>query len=398
MTPEATPLYEVRNIDKFYGNVVALENVSLAIYPGEVLGLVGDNGAGKSTLVKVLSGAHQPDAGEIYLEGEQKHWKAPHDVLEAGIETLYQDSGLAPNLSVSSNVFLGRELVKKGLLGKLGFLAQKEMDTTAHADLERVGIGVASSDRAVAQLSGGQRQAVAIGRAVAWARKVIILDEPTNHLGARQANEVLDVIKAAKAKNLGVIFISHTLPHVLQVTDRIVVLRLGRIVRDAPTSEFNAETLLGTITGLITQAAMRSAWPTSCGCLQPGFATSPATSSSPRVASVTIRHSSSSTRNTPTQTPFVRTSAQTMGQHLTRHWQNSSRAMPQRSPGSPRSRRRYNQPCRATGSTPTFTIPGCVMPSSASSTSVGESFARTARPPGSTTTEFPIRVTPLRPG
>ncbi|HEY4268324.1 MAG TPA: ATP-binding cassette domain-containing protein [Galbitalea sp.] len=254
MTPQATPLYQVRNIDKFYGNVIALENVSLAIYPGEVLGLVGDNGAGKSTLVKVLSGAHQPDSGEIYLEGEQKHWKAPHDVLEAGIETLYQDSGLAPNLSVSSNVFLGRELVKKGVLGKLGFLAQKEMDTTAHADLERVGIGVASSDRAVAQLSGGQRQAVAIGRAVAWARKVIILDEPTNHLGARQANEVLDVIKAAKAKNLGVIFISHTLPHVLQVTDRIVVLRLGRIVRDAPTSEFNAETLLGTITGLITQA------------------------------------------------------------------------------------------------------------------------------------------------
>jgi simple sugar transport system ATP-binding protein len=254
MSPSGTPLYEVKNIYKNYGSVVALENVSLAIYPGEVLGLVGDNGAGKSTLVKVLSGAHQPDAGEILLEGVERHWKAPHDVLEAGIETLYQDSGLAPNLTVSSNVFLGREITVKGPLGKLGFLAQKKMDTTAHEDLDRVGIGVATTDRTVAELSGGQRQAVAIGRAVAWARKVIILDEPTNHLGARQANEVLDVIKAAKAKQLGVVFISHTLPHVLQATDRIVVMRLGKIVRDAPTSEFDAESLLGTITGLITKS------------------------------------------------------------------------------------------------------------------------------------------------
>ena len=252
MTMTGTPLYEVKNIYKNYGSVVALENVSLAIHPGEVIGLVGDNGAGKSTLVKVLSGAHQPDSGEILLDGVEHHWHAPHDVLEAGIETLYQDSGLAPNLSVSSNVFLGRELTRGGLLGKLGFLAQKKMDKTAHEDLERVGIGVASTDRTVAELSGGQRQAVAIGRAVAWARKVIILDEPTNHLGARQAAEVLEVIGAARAKGLGVIFISHTLPHVLQVTDRIVVLRLGRIVRDSPTSEFNTESLLGTITGLIT--------------------------------------------------------------------------------------------------------------------------------------------------
>ena len=253
MTDQDAPLYEVRNISKNYGSVVALENVSLQIRAGEVLGLVGDNGAGKSTLVKVLSGAHQPDTGEILLDGVERHWRSPHDVLEAGIETLYQDSGLAPNLTVSSNVFLGRELRSPGLLGKLGFLAQKRMDMIAHEDLERVGIGVTSTDRTVAELSGGQRQAVAIGRAVSWARKVIILDEPTNHLGARQANEVLDVVKAAKAKNLGVVFISHTLPHVLQVTDRIVVLRLGRVVREAPTSDFDAESLLGTITGLLTK-------------------------------------------------------------------------------------------------------------------------------------------------
>ncbi len=245
------PLYEVRDVSKHYGAVAALDGASLAVHAGEVIGLVGDNGAGKSTLVKVLSGAHQPTSGTMLLDGQEVSWKSPHDAIQAGIETLYQDSGLAPHLSVSANVFLGREEVRPGLLGKLGFLSQKAMDVKAHADLERVGIAVPSSNRSVAQLSGGQRQAVAIGRAVAWARKVIILDEPTNHLGARQAGEVLEVIKAAKRDGLGVIFISHTLPHVLQVTDRIVVLRLGRIVRDAPTSEFDADSLLGTITGLI---------------------------------------------------------------------------------------------------------------------------------------------------
>ena len=254
MTNSNAPLYEVRGVSKNYGAVVALDDASMAVHAGEVIGLVGDNGAGKSTLVKVLSGAHQPSSGSILLDGVERHWKSPHDALAAGIETLYQDSGLAPHLSVSAHVFLGREKTVSGVLGKMGFLAQKTMDVEAHADLERVGIAVPSSSRSVAQLSGGQRQAVAIGRAVSWASKVIILDEPTNHLGARQAGEVLQVIKAAKERGLGVIFISHTLPHVLQVTDRIVVLRLGRVVKDAPTSEFDADSLLGTITGLIETA------------------------------------------------------------------------------------------------------------------------------------------------
>ena len=139
------------------------------------------------------------------------------------------------------------------MLGKLGFLARKEMEHDAHRDLEAVGIAVPASNRSVSQLSGGQRQAVAIGRAVSWARKVIILDEPTNHLGARQASEVLQIIKNAKAKGLGVIFISHTLPHVLEVTDRIVVLRLGKIVKDAPTELFDGDTLVSMITGTITE-------------------------------------------------------------------------------------------------------------------------------------------------
>jgi simple sugar transport system ATP-binding protein len=244
-------IYEIKNASKRYGSVIALDGASLKIHAGEVVGLVGDNGAGKSTLVKVLSGAHQPDGGQMFLEGKEVSWESPRQALEAGVETLYQDSGLAPHLTVSQNVFLGREITVKGILGKLGFLSKKKMEHEAHRDLEAVGIAVPASNRAVSQLSGGQRQAVAIGRAVAWAKKVIILDEPTNHLGARQAGEVLNIIRNAKAKGLGVIFISHTLPHVLEVTDRIVVLRLGRIVKDAPTSEFNVDTLIGTITGTI---------------------------------------------------------------------------------------------------------------------------------------------------
>ncbi|MDD2818801.1 MAG: ATP-binding cassette domain-containing protein [Candidatus Nanopelagicales bacterium] len=246
------PIYEVRNISKKYGAVTALDDVTMQLYPGEVVGLVGDNGAGKSTLVKCLSGVHQPTSGEILLDGQERKWKSPHEALQAGIETLYQDSSLAPQLSVAANVFLGREETVPGILGKMGFLAQKKMDGEAHKELERVGIAVPQSNRSVAQLSGGQRQAVAIGRAVAWANKVIILDEPTNHLGARQAGEVLQIIRTAKAQGLGVIFISHTLPHIMEVTDRIVVLRLGKVVKDAPTSDFTVETLLGTITGLIT--------------------------------------------------------------------------------------------------------------------------------------------------
>ena len=248
----SAPLYEVRNVSKKYGSVVALDGADFQINAGEIVGLVGDNGAGKSTLVKILSGAHKPTSGEIFLDGVSQGWDSPRDAIEAGVETLYQDSGLAPHLTVSANVFLGREKYVAGPFGKLGFLDNKAMHKEAHKDLERVGIAVPESNRSVSQLSGGQRQAVAIGRAVSWASKVIILDEPTNHLGARQAGEVLQVMKAARAKGLGVVFISHTLPHLLDVSDRIVVLRLGKIVANAPTSEFDAEKLLGTITGLNT--------------------------------------------------------------------------------------------------------------------------------------------------
>jgi simple sugar transport system ATP-binding protein len=252
---ERQPVLELRNVSKSYGSVQALTDVSFKAYAGEIIGLVGDNGAGKSTVIKAISGVHAPDAGEILVDGVARHWKSPHDSMEAGIETLYQDSGLAPDLSIGSNIFLGREIRRSGLLGKLGFVNQRAMEKEAATQLERVGITISGGRRTVSELSGGQRQAVAIGRAVAWAKHVIVLDEPTNHLGARQSEEVLKVMQAAKEQGLCVIFISHTLPHVMQVTDRIIVLRLGSVVRDAPTSEFTVESLLGTITGLASASS-----------------------------------------------------------------------------------------------------------------------------------------------
>jgi simple sugar transport system ATP-binding protein len=243
-------VYRANGISKSYGSVVALEDASLSLRAGEIVGLVGDNGAGKSTLVKVLSGVLTPDAGTIELDGVERSWKSPHDALEAGIETLYQDSGLCPDLTVSGNVFLGRERLRPGVLGRLGFLDNRAMEREAREHLDRAGVGFAGVRRTVNQFSGGQRQAVAIGRALAWARKVIILDEPTNHLGARQSAEVLRVVRRARESGIGVIFISHTLPHVLEITDRVVVLRLGRVVANEPTSTFTPDSLLKVITGL----------------------------------------------------------------------------------------------------------------------------------------------------
>jgi simple sugar transport system ATP-binding protein len=248
---EQGPVLELDGISASYGSVQALDDVSLVAHAGEVIGLVGDNGAGKSTLIKIISGVQSPDSGRIVVDGEERHWRSPHDAMQAGIETLYQDSSLAPHLSIGSNIFLGREIRRSGLLGRLGFLDQRSMERKALEELENVGVTVPLSRRTVSQLSGGQRQAVAIGRAVLWSQHVIVLDEPTNHLGARQSQEVLHVIRRARERGLCVIFVSHTLPHVIEVTDRIVVLRLGRVVRDAPTSQYTVESLLATITGLV---------------------------------------------------------------------------------------------------------------------------------------------------
>lgn len=248
------PVYAARGISKFYGHVEALSDVDFSVNAGEIVGLVGDNGAGKSTLVKALSGVHMPDQGEVLIDGQPIVLSSPSDALGHGIETLYQDSGLCPDLTVSGNIFLGREILKPGFWGRLGFLDNEAMALQADENLDNAGIGFAGDRRTVDQFSGGQRQSVAIGRALSWARRIILLDEPTNHLGARQSNEVLNVMRRARENGLGVVFISHTLPHVLEVCDRIVVLRLGRVVADRPATDYNQDSLLAAITGL-TDAA-----------------------------------------------------------------------------------------------------------------------------------------------
>jgi simple sugar transport system ATP-binding protein len=241
---------KLSNVSKRYGAVVALNNINFEVAEGEVLGLVGDNGAGKSTLVKTIAGAIHPDEGTIEFDGRIRHWQTPHDSLRAGIETLYQEGGLAPDLSISANVFLGRELYRPGLLGKLGLLDNSKMKSQALAELARVGIATVKQDVQVTNLSGGQRQAVAIGRTVAWARKLILLDEPTNHLSVHASDEVLRIIKQVKKLGIAVILISHTIPHVMEVTDRVISMRLGEIVSDRPTSDLTMDAIVRDITGV----------------------------------------------------------------------------------------------------------------------------------------------------
>lgn len=242
--------YEARNIVKRFGRVTALDGASISVDVGEVVGLVGDNGAGKSSLVKVLSGVSRPDAGTLLLDGVERSWHDPREALAAGIETLYQDTALAPDLSISANFFLGREELVGGLGRPFKVLSERRMAERTKEAFARIGTKVPDPRQQVRTLSGGQRQAIAIARSVAWANKVILLDEPTNHLGAQQKLQVLEVIREARKLGLGIILISHALPEVLEVTDRIVVLRLGEVVSEGPTSEYTPESLVRAITGL----------------------------------------------------------------------------------------------------------------------------------------------------
>lgn len=243
-----TAALSLRQIKKSYGAVEALKGVDLDVPQGKVMAICGDNGAGKSTLIRIISGAQEPSAGALSLNGKPVVFGSPHDALVQGIATIYQDLALAPRLSIWENIFMGAELVRR--VGPFSVLDKRRMAQDARGYLQRLSVPIDDMDRPVERMSGGQRQAVAIGRAVAWANKVIILDEPTNHLGAKQSAEVLEIIRQARAKGLGVVFISHTLPHVLEVTDRIVVLRLGKVVANAPTSTFTPDSLLKAITGL----------------------------------------------------------------------------------------------------------------------------------------------------
>lgn len=231
--PADTPVVEMRAIKKNFGAVQALRGVDLTLRHNEVLGLVGDNAAGKSTLVKVLSGAYIPDEGDIYIEGQKVHIANPEDSRRLGIEMVYQDFALANNLDVASNIFLGREVVRLNL-GLLKVMNKRRMEQEARRLMDRLKIEIDSVRRRVENLSGGQRQAVAIGRATAFNAKVIIMDEPTAALSVAAIGKVLDLIRELKRQGASIIVISHRMEDVFEVADRVMVLRHGRKVGDLP--------------------------------------------------------------------------------------------------------------------------------------------------------------------
>jgi simple sugar transport system ATP-binding protein len=247
----AEPLLEARGIVKSFGRVRALRGASFTVNAGEVVALIGDNGAGKSTLVKTLSGVHHPDDGEILFEGRPVAISSPTAARDLGIETVYQDLALAPDLESSANLFLGREAVRSGLLGKLGFLDKRAMRRRTEEAFKTLGVGVQDATAAVATLSGGQRQGVAVARAVTWAGKVVFMDEPTAALGVMQTRAVLDLIRRVRQTGLAVVLISHNMPEVMEVSDRVEVLRLGERVARFTTSETTMEALVGAMTGAL---------------------------------------------------------------------------------------------------------------------------------------------------
>jgi fructose transport system ATP-binding protein len=228
---EAGPILEARGLVKRYGHVVALDGAEFELYPGEITAIIGDNGAGKSTLIKALSGAIQPDEGEIRLDGAPITFRAPLDARRAGIETVYQELAVAPALDIAENIFLGRELRRGGVAGRvLRTLDKRRMRREAARHFSELKIGVPSIGQAVENLSGGQRQGVAVARAAAWGRRLVIMDEPTAALGVKETRQVLDLILRVREGGLPVILISHDMPHVFELADRIQIMRLGRRV------------------------------------------------------------------------------------------------------------------------------------------------------------------------
>lgn len=236
---------EARHIRKRFGHVEALRGADFDVTLGNIVALVGDNGAGKSTLVKILAGVLHPDGGKISVEGHEVAFANPHEARNHGIETVYQDLALAGELSPAANLFLGREMRVRGLFGRLGFLDDRRMDREAAETFAQFGINVTGRHRQVSFLSGGQRQSVAVARAAVWASKVVFLDEPTAALGVVQSRAVKDLIRRVRDRGVGVVLISHNMPEVLELADKIQVMRFG--VRVAALDARDA-----TIEGLVT--------------------------------------------------------------------------------------------------------------------------------------------------
>lgn len=229
-TSNSSPLImQARGIVKRYGQVIALDGTDFELRAGEILAVIGDNGAGKSSLIKALSGATVPDEGELLLDGKPVRFKSPIDARRAGIETVYQDLAVAPAMSIAENLFLGREIIRPGIFAKwLQLLDKTQMLQQAVARMQELKVGIRSMTQAVETLSGGQRQCVAVARAAAFAQHVVIMDEPTAALGVKEGNMVLELIRRVRDKGLPVILISHNMPHVFEIADRIHIQRLGR--------------------------------------------------------------------------------------------------------------------------------------------------------------------------
>lgn len=227
--PSPQIVMQAKGLIKRYGQVTALDGADFELRAGEILAVIGDNGAGKSSLIKCLSGATVPDAGEILLDGSPVHFRSPIEARRAGIETVYQDLAVAPAMTIAENLFLGREVRRAGFLGAaLRMLDKKQMLEQSTARMQDLKVGIRSMTQAVETLSGGQRQCVAVARAAAFAQHVVIMDEPTAALGVKEGNMVLELIRRVRDKGLPVVLISHNMPHVFEVADRIHVARLGR--------------------------------------------------------------------------------------------------------------------------------------------------------------------------
>jgi len=234
------PIIECRGLHKWYSGVHALKGVNLEVAEGESVGLVGDNGAGKSTLIKILSGVHRPDQGELLIDGRTVELRNPKHAMRLGIETIYQYNSMVPTMSIARNLFVGREPLKLSIAG-FGIMDQKRMRAESVQAIADVELHVRSPDAIVSELSGGQRQGVAIARAMHFKSKILVLDEPTNHLSVKETNKVLGFIRGLRAQNVTGIFISHNMHHVFQSCDRIVAMARGEIVFDKPVGDTSVE-------------------------------------------------------------------------------------------------------------------------------------------------------------
>ena len=257
----AEPILTAQGLTKLYGRVVALDRCDFELYAGEVLAVIGDNGAGKSTLIKALSGAVQPDAGEIRLNGQVVRFGSPLDARHAGIETVYQTLALSPALSIADNIFLGREIRKSGGLGRwVRMLDRAEMRRLARDKLSDLGLmTIQDIDQPVETLSGGQRQGVAVARAAAFGSKVIIMDEPTAALGVKESRRVLELINDVRSRGIPIVLISHNMPHVFEVADRIHVHRLGRRLTIIDPKDHSMSDAVAYMTGAKTPAETAAA-------------------------------------------------------------------------------------------------------------------------------------------